>query len=76
MSSSRISVVTNFAPALIGLLHDAADQGQRFGGRGQHQFLARAQPKANAHGNLGQAVELLIEAKARQTRERKEWQSS
>ena len=42
----------------VGVLGDAADQRQGCDRRGHHQVLSRLQLQADAHGDLGQAVEL------------------
>src|SRR6185437_13765260 len=46
---------------LVRLLYDATDERKRISGRSQHQLLALLQVQADADGNLGEAVQLLVE---------------
>jgi hypothetical protein len=45
----------------VSVVGNSPHQRKRLDRRGEHQFLARAQPQANAHGNLGQPVKLIVE---------------
>ena len=52
-------MVTREAPACVGMLRDAPDQGDGVERRGHDQFLAGLQPKPDANGDFRQAVEKL-----------------